>query len=222
MTKYFVFLCALSSISLCGCTAKKTAAEPQVIKVDELAQDFPIPQQLFKIVETELLGETKVLVPVFSYTSLQVLFTEKTAKTLTSPNLLYMLPKGGGQIDLQNVVAGQGSFFLSFPAEQFENLPPLSHLYYLSLAPKINIDSEEFGLGCGKWIDLRDKFSELNKNNFLNLNTSDNRHLFVAAGHYVFVFRKLNQVVLAQMTLVDTKNSFLLCPQVNQMKGAAL
>ncbi len=222
MIKHLFLLCLGSSIFFCSCTAKKNAAEPQVVRVNDQAQDFSIPQQLFKNIEEELLQETKVLVPVYSYTGLQVLFTEKTAKTLTSPNLLYSLPKGGGQIDFQDVITGQGSFFLSFPAEQFENLPPLSHLYFLSLAPKINIDSEEFGLGCGKWIDLHEKFLELNKNNFLNLNTSDNRHIFVAAGHYIFVFRKLNQVVLAQLTLVDTKNSFLLCPQVKQLRGAAL
>lgn len=206
-------------IFLVGCTASKVSAPPTLVTVTDIASDFYIPQEILKNVEKDLLEESKVLAPVFSYTSLHVLFTEKTQKTLTSPSLLYRLPKGGGLVDLQNAVSGKGSFFLSFPGDQFKDLPELSHLYFISQAPKIKIDSEEFGLGCGKWVDLKKQFSNLQKENFLNLNTTDNRHIFVTSGHYIFVFRKLNQVVLSQLTITDSKNSFLLCPQV---KGAAI
>lgn len=206
-------------IFLFGCTAAKVSVPPVTVTVTDIASDFFIPQDLLKNIEKELLEESKVLAPVFSYTSLDVLFTEKTQKTLTSPNLLFRLPKGGGQVDLQRVVSGKGSFYLSFPGDQFKELPELSHLYFISQAPKIKIDSEEFGLGCGKWLDLKKQFSDLQKTNFLNLNTTDNRHIFVTAGHYIFVFRKLNQVVLSQLTINDSKNSFLLCPQT---KGTAI
>ena len=206
-------------IFLLGCTATKVDIPPVTVTVTDIASDFFIPQDLLKNVEKELLVESKVLVPVFSYTSLDVLFTEKTQKTLTSPSLLFRLPKGGGQVDLQRVISGKGSFYLSFPGDQFKDLPELSHLYFISQAPKIKIDSEEFGLGCGKWVDLKMQFSNLQKTNFLNLNTTDNRHIFVTAGHYIFVFRKLNQVILSQLTISDSKNSFLLCPQ---MKGTAI
>ena len=206
-------------ILLFGCTAAKVSAPPVTVTVTDIASDFFIPQELLKNVEKDLLEESKVLAPVFSFTSLDVLFTEKTQKTLSSPSLLYRLPKGGGLVDLQNAVSGKGSFYISFPGEQFKDLPELSHLYFISQAPKIKIDSEEFGLGCCKWVDIKAQFSDLQKTNFLNLNTTDNRHIFVTSGHYIFIFRKLNQVVLSQLTITDSKNSFLLCPQV---KGTAI
>ena len=128
-------------------------------------------------------------------------------------------PIGGGKIDFPDVVKGQGSFYASFPSDQFKQLPELDHLFYVSHAPKKLIDGEEFGLGCGKWVDLKGKFSSLQKVDFLSLNTTHHRHLFVMAGNYVFVFRKLNQIYVTQLTITDSKNTNQLCPQV---KGSNL
>lgn len=216
MTKIFGLFLALV---LVGCFRNASKNDPQVVVVNDVPADFHIPQELIKMIETELQIESKTLQLVFSYAPLKVLFTEKTAKTLVAPQLLYSLPKGGGQIDLQNVVSGQGSYFFSFPEEQFKNYPELSHLYYLSHSPKKNIGNEVFGIGCGKWMDLKSQFSALQSSNFLALNSTDNRHIFVATGHYIFVFRKLNQVLLTQVTITDSKNAFQLCPQI---KGASL
>ncbi len=203
-------------LSLVSCTNSVVNNLPQVITIQEIPADFLIPKQLIKIIEDELLLESKILAPVFSYIPLQVLFSEKTQSTLISPTVRFELPKGGGQIDLQTLVKGKGSFFMSFPKHQFKGLPEIAHLYFISLTPKLKIGEEEFGIGCGKWLDLRGQFSDLQKVDFLNLNSSDNRHISVTAGHYVFVFRNLNQVYLTQVTLTDSKNKSLFCPQLKE------
>lgn len=184
------------------------------IEIHEIAKDFEIPKNFIQIIENDVAVETKILSPVFNYAPLAVLLTEKTSQTLKSASLRYQFPKGGGRIDFSEVIQGQGSFYLSFPSEQFHDLPTLEHLFYVSHAPKKNLQGEEFGLGCGKWVDLKNKFSDLQKADYLNLNTTQLRYLFVTAGHYIFIFRKLNQIYLAQLTLIDSKNETELCPQV--------
>lgn len=202
-----------------GCFASSSVKPSKIIVVDEIAQDFQIPQSFIQTIESDLRLETKILTPVFNFVPLNVLFTEKSPQTLTSPSLQYQFSKGGGRVDLQNFIKGQGSYFMSFPAEQFAALPELEHLFYVSQAPKNKIGTEEFGIGCGKWVDLKNKFKDLQKSDFLSLNTTDQRHLFVTAGNYVFVFRKFNQIYLTQLTIADSKNVNQLCPQV---KGASI
>lgn len=201
---------------LASCSDSTSEQPAQILSVQDMPSDFMMPKQLLKVVEEDLLLESKILAPVFSYIPLQVLFSEKTSGTLISPSVLLNLPKGGGHIDLQSIVQGTGTFSISFPKQQFQNLPKLSHLYFVSVTPKSKIDGEEFGIGCGKWLDLNTQFTDLQKVDFLNLNTSGNRHLLVASGHYIFVFRQLNQVYLTQITIKDSKNSSVLCPQLKE------
>jgi hypothetical protein len=125
----------------------------------------------------------------------------------------FSFPKGGGRLDLKNIITGQGSFYFSFPAEQFTKFPSLVHLYYISQAPAKKIGDEVFGLGCGKWIDIKNKFKNLQKDNFFKLNTTANRYLFALAGHYVLVFRENNQVYLTQLTITDSRFTNELCLQ---------
>ncbi len=211
LNNFVIFLLCL--FFLTGCFESKPELQPVNIVVNDIPEDFFIPKELLKKLEQELLLESKILTLNFSYIPLKVLFSEKTPHTLVSESLLYTLPKGGGQIDLQKVIVGQGTFYISFPENQFQGIPELAHLYFISLAPKIKIEQQEIGIGCGKWLDLNSQFSSLQKKEFLNLNTSDNRHIFVSVGHYIFVFRKLNQVFLTQVTITDSKNTAFLCPQ---------
>lgn len=204
---------------LVGCTSHHEEEAVQVVAVTEVPHDLQIPQSFIQIIESDLQIESKILNPVFNFVPLQVLFKEKSEHVLTSPKVRFDFPKGGGRIDLQNVVEGTGSFYMSFPEEQFKNLPELEHLFYVSQAPKKLIATETFGVGCGQWIDLKTQFAALKKSDYLLLNSTGLRHLFVAAGHYVFVFRKLNQIYLTQVTLSDSKNINELCPQV---KGSFL
>ncbi len=219
MIRFFSSLFFIFVLILISCTSRHEDQPSHIVVVNEVAHDLLIPQAFIRMIESDLLVETKILSPVFNFVPLQVLFTEKSSGVLSHRQVQFDFPKGGGRIDLQQVVHGVGSFYVSFPDEQFKSLPELEHLFYVSQAPQNVISDENFGVGCGKWIDLKNQFAELKKNDFLLLNSTSNRHLFVLAGHYVFVFRKLNQIYLTQVTISDSKNINELCPQV---KGSFL
>ena len=217
-TVFFGFLSLCIGVQV-ACTALKENPTVQVIKVIDIPRDVQIPQAFIQTIESDLQIETKILSPVFNFVPLQVLFVEKSVDVLLNPRMLFEFPKGGGRIDMQEVIRGAGSFYLSFPDEQFKNLPELEHLFYVSQAPEKEILKETFGVGCGKWIDLKNQFTDLKKSDFMLLNSTGQRHLFVLAGHYIFVFRKLNQVFLTQLSISDSRNVNELCPQV---KGSFL
>jgi hypothetical protein len=176
-----------------------------------VAQDIKLPRNLFKELEKEISDDLKTTLPVFVYMPLQVEFREKGHGVLKDSPLLFSFEKGGGQVDLKEVVAGQGTFFMSFPAGQFSETAELMHLYYISQAPVRKIDQENFGLGCGKWVDIKSRFKKLQNPEFLKLNTTQLRHLFVLAGHYVFVFKETNQIYLSQLSVTDSRFTNELC-----------
>jgi hypothetical protein len=198
-------------VFIASCTGNKNSAEPVVIDVNEIATEQNIPRVLMEEMESEIQTESKSVTPLFFFTPLTVEFSEKTPGVLKSPLLRFNFPKGGGQIDLKDVITGDGTYFMSFPSEQFENLPELVHLYFVSNSPVTEIQRESFGLGCGKWIDLKSSFKKLTKSDFLKLNSTDLRHLFVSAGTYVFAFRQGTQVSLTQLTITDSRHVKALC-----------
>lgn len=216
MNNNFIFCLLIVSSLIFGCSKAHEHTEEKPIEINTFPKEISIPKALLQTVEADLANESKVLNPVYLFTPLKVAFTQKTHGTLSSEKVLYSLPKGGGTLDMQSIATGQGSFYLSFPEEQFKEkeLPELEHLFFVSHSPITKIDGEDYGLGCGKWVDLKKSFASLQKPNFLQLNTTKNRHLLVMAGSYVFIFRKSNQIYLTQLTITDSKNSDLLCPQV--------
>lgn len=199
---------------LSACSAHQSAEKEtlNVVNVTEVAQDIRLPRNLFKELEAELNEEFSGTATIFTYIPLQVQFNEADGqKVLKDTPLNFHFEKGGGQIDLKEVVSGTGSFYLNFPPDQFSNTSELVHLYYISQAPIKLIGDDQFGLGCGKWIDLKKSFKKLQNGTFLKLNTTQQRHLHVLAGHYVFVFKQLNQIMLTQMSITDTRYPNELC-----------
>lgn len=194
-----------------GCFKSAAPIETMIVNVTEIAKEQAIPKVLMSQIESDVQTESKSITPLYFFVPLTVEFSELSDKVLKSPKMQFNLPKGGGEIDLKDVVIGAGSFFLSFPSSQFEKLPELTHLYYVSNSPITEVQKENFGLGCGKWIDLKSNFSKLQKSDFLKLNTSELRYLYVAAGTYIFVFRQGTQVSLTQLTVTDSRFTKSLC-----------
>ncbi len=206
LKKYLAFF-----LLILGCHSQNEHETSNIIKVKDYAKDIKIPRNLYLELEKEIAAEFKNISPVFVYLPLQVEFRQKGQKVLKDSPLKFVFEKGGGQIDLKDVIIGLGTFYLSFPSEQFSKDLELMHLYYISQAPVKKIDDESFGLGCGKWIDLKSRFVKMQNPEFLKLNTTSKRHLFVLAGHYVFVFKQANEIYLTQLTLSDSRYSQELC-----------
>jgi hypothetical protein len=102
-----------------------------------------------------------------------------------------------------------------FPEEQFKNSEmDLLHLFFVSNSPQTKINNEQFGLGCGKWNDLKSSFKNLQNADYLKLNTNDLRYLKVIAGTYIFVFKKARNLLLTQLTITNSRHTDSLCTQV--------
>lgn len=204
-----IFLICILFLS--GCLKEKKTVEVSTVQIKDLAREVQIPKQIMVQIEDELMAETTSFSPQYILMPLQIQFTSVSENVLAKPILRYELPKGGGDVDLNNVVTGDGSFYMSFPKEQFESLPELSHLYFVSNSPTRSIDGENFGMGCGKLVDLKKSFGKLQKEDFLKLNTTELRYLPVITGRYVLVFRQGNQINLTQLTITDSRYTSELC-----------
>lgn len=205
-----------SMVLFFSCTEKHEKSHDKIstLHLKELAEDIRIPKELLKIVEDEVKSENKTASLMYTFLPLTVEFNNKSPDVIKSNPLQIVLPKGGGSIDLKSIVVGSGSFYISFPEEQFVGQPELTHLYFISQASSQKIDEETYGLGCNKWIDLKSSFKKLQKNTFLKANTTDLRYLYVLAGSYIFIFRQNNQIFLTQLTLTDSRYSDKLCSTV--------
>ena len=92
------------------------------------------------------------------------------------------------------------------------------HLFYISNAPKIALQNSQFGLGCGQWTDLKNQSLDFQKMNFLKLNTTDLRHLYVTAGQYIFVMKKEKNIFISHLDITDSQQEDKLCHKIFSIK----
>ena len=205
MTKFFIIFQITTVLIFSGCHFfQKKETQFTDIKIEVRAVDFSAPTKIFDQIETELVG-TATLQAAYLMAPLQVVLSSESNGVIRNSPIRLSFPNGGGRLDLANYVSGHGSFYLSFPPKQFEELPRLEKLYFVSDSPKKKIEGEEFGLGCGKFVDIKNKFDSLQKPNFLKLNTTDLRYLYVVSGFYIFVFKNNNQFYLTHLHVTDSR-----------------
>lgn len=208
-----ILIAITSMILMLSACEKAIETKPKVILNNSLANDFKVPEAIFTAIRKNL-GEGITIEPEYLFTDLDVEVHTDQKAVLSFSNLLFKLPNGGGAIDLKNYVTGEGSFYLRFPPEQFETKPELAFLFYISDSPKVKIRDEEYGLGCGQWVDLKPKFSKLQDKTFLKLNSVDHTYAHVLSGQYIFVFKKGIQYYLTHLNLFDSRYSDKMCSTI--------
>jgi hypothetical protein len=206
-----VFFIILTMISC----SKQNEPTPTLINEKSIATDFKIPKAFLDKLK-ESMGKDIHAQPEIIFTNLDVVLYTDQENVLKLPMTRIKLPSGGGQIDLAEHVVGQGSFYLSFPNDQFNvNQMSLENIFYISDSPQVKIDNESYGLGCGKWIELKSKLKELQIYKFLKLNTFNQHYVHVAAGQYIVVLKKgLSQFFLAHLNLTDSRYTHKLCSNI--------
>jgi hypothetical protein len=131
-------------------------------------------------------------------------------------NTVFRTPRGGGLIDLADVVTGdKGSFLVNFvarsPDAPDEKLTNLS-VYYLSEVRKKEIDNKVYGTGCHSLVDI----SRSVKNNITSkgfrVNAKDDRYYYAMAGTYLFVSYALEKIRIAALRVKDTSITGFECP----------
>lgn len=212
MNKWKIKNLIISSLVLSSCHFfKKSEINYEDTRVDSRAADFKIPKIIFDEAESEVSKETPNLQPVYLFFPIKVALFSRSKDVVKNQAVRITYPTGGGSLDLKNYISNQGSFSLSFPPEQFAALPTLVGLYFISDSPKKKIDGEEFGMGCAKFVNLKDQFKSLQKDDFLKLNTTDLRYLYVVSGIFVFVFRDRNQIYLSHLRITDSRYPEFFC-----------
>jgi len=195
---------------LIGCT-QHHEIQPELITVSSVADDFKIPKAFVLKIKESLSKESQAK-PEFIFSPLKVSLYSDQENVLQQNYLHIQLPNGGGKIDLAEWLKGDGSFYLGFPSEQFNNPQvTLENIYYISDVPQVTVDGEKYGLGCGKWIDLKPKLKEVQKHNFLKLNTFNLRYLYVSVGYYLVVQKKGTQYFVSHLNLTDSRYKDKLC-----------
>lgn len=200
-----------------ACTSKTSfrTADPEVVKVDELPEDFKIPAHVWTLIEKSSdMEEPEVDVKNMqaSYSNVKVFLTEKNEKVLRNPSYLIELPRGGGEVDLAQYLTGrQGSFYLGFelPAEFHEGSN--FKVIYISDGRRRKLEDRIYGAGCNQYLDITPKFLEMMKGEGLKANTTRQRHATVLAGRYIFSAIKDHRVLMSQVTITDSDHNNLLC-----------
>lgn len=222
--RYWLLWPCLGLLVACTKHFQFRTESPEVVKIDELPQDFKLPAAIWDLAQQGGNKGTKEEAPKKEgaaeetaqanviYTGVKVYLTEKNDRILRTPSYRLELPSGGGEVDLANYVTGSaGSFFVGFdlPAEFQEGKN--FHVFYVSTARKRRIDDRVFGGGCTQYFDITKKFIEMMKNEGLKVNTTRERDVTVLAGHYIFSVMKDDQIYISQVTITDSQHKNLLC-----------
>lgn len=200
-----------------GACAKKDSfrtAHPQVVKIDEIPEDFKIPANIWTMIEKT--GEEKKSGEPSSsgifYSTLKVFFTEKNPGILQNPSYLIDLPRGGGTVDLSRYLSGQhGTFYVGFELSAEFQEGTNFKVFYISNGRKRKLEDRVYGAGCHQYLEITHKFLEMMKAEGIKVNTTRQRHVTVLAGHYIFSVIKENRIYITQVTITDTQNKNLLC-----------
>ncbi len=141
-----------------------------------------------------------------TFSTITVKLVEKTSGVLIDPELEIKLPRGGGEIDLSQLVRGQGTFRVFFEFEETENKDKMQ-IYFVSKARKRKIDGEIWGAGCKKFMDLKNYLLKAGKEKGIEVNTTRNRHDSVLGGTFFFLMGRQ----VTQVTFTDHQQPQLFC-----------
>ena len=194
--------------------------------VAETSKNFLFPAGLKEEIEEAYVAFMKTQGPPFDiktkeellvqlpreYLDLEVKLTPVASGILTAPTQ-FILPRGGGAIDLKDYVKGtKGSFFVSFKwAKTTTPDQPLSSIkiFYLSQAKKRKIDDENFGAGCDRYMDVTSFIQSLSPG--LKVNATSQRYVSVLAGIYYFVGFEKEKIYLGALKIMDSRHPQIQC-----------
>lgn len=212
MNRLRILSLLITTLLLSACPLfKKGEVSYQEVAIESRAADFKVPKVIFDEIEAEIVKESPNLQPVYLFSPIQVTLESQSRGVVKGDAVHVTFPNGGGQLDLKDYVLGSGTFSISFPSIQFESLPQLIGLYFLSDSPQRKIEDEVFGLGCGQFVNIKDQFASLQNEGFLKLNTTSLRYLYVVSGIFMFVFRDRNQVHLSHVHVTDSRYPDFFC-----------
>lgn len=204
----------LFSLIFFSCSKKTESVENETrtIKVEELQNDFKVPESLWKQMAGEDSAATKENQIIF--VPLKVEMTEKNPRVLKGQKLVIELPRGGGEIDMAQWTGEEnGTFYLKLSLLEVDKVEQ-SKAFFLSQTRRRKIGDELLGMGCNKFVEFGPLYEKAMSATGLALNTTRHRHLTVAGGRWFLLAKNQGKTYLSQVTFTDTTQKDLFCGDV--------
>jgi hypothetical protein len=186
------------------------------------SKDFFVPKKMRTHIENEylkfirsknpknVLTDEELLLQIpRDFLDVKIRFRGANPGTL-SDHVEFILPRGGGEIDLKNYVVGnKGSFYLTYEAARSDEPDKAvdSHLvYFLSESKKQAISGDTFGAGCGQYMDVTHVLSQARSKGGFQLNATESRYVPVITGVLYFVhFDENRKIYIAAVRILDSR-----------------
>ncbi|MGE0525759.1 MAG: hypothetical protein AB7G93_19220 [Bdellovibrionales bacterium] len=122
-------------------------------------------------------------------------------------------PVGGGVVDLAEVVTPvRGAFHVKIVAKTDKDEPIEDlRVFFVSRGKKRRIAGQDFGAGCGKFMDITRYFHKRMADSGFDLYTADQRYVSVLAGTFVLVGFDPETLHVGSVSFTDSRFSDLLC-----------
>ena len=184
------------------------------------AKDNPIPEELVKRIDEDYhkaMNPDPKLEPkkTIARHVLNVVteLTQPKTRALKGPTRI-MTPPGGGSIDLADYVLPlKGAFQMKVALEdEHHQSQPISKVYFISQSKQRKIEDENYGAGCGKYMDITSYFNKQMKKSGFDLYTADQRYVSVVRGTFILVSYLPEALQLASVTFLDSRYTKWDCP----------
>jgi hypothetical protein len=206
MRKIFLFL--MFVLSACTQHNQFETSENDLAIVDQLPEDFPVPQVVWDSMKSKNPDEKEK--PII-YTSVKLFLKEKNKGVLKKSLFAYEFARGGGELDLSTVLGPySGTFFLGFELPEFENVYQ-KKVFFISESRQRKVDDEILGSGCNKVLDISTEFFKKNKDKGIEINTTRSRQDSILGGHLIFLAETEKNWLLTQVTFFDSSRTDLFC-----------
>lgn len=147
-----------------------------------------------------------------SLINVNVKLTQKHHAALFEDALIRM-PTGGGVIDLSDSVSPlRGAFNVSFELTDMhgEVLTP-SRIFFVSHAKTRIVGGEEYGDGCGRFMEITTAYHKKWGKSGLEVYSADQRYLSVLGGTFLFIGFSKEALSVASVSFTDSRYPGLLC-----------
>jgi len=219
------FLC----MTLMACKQEEVKGGPyRELSVIKTSRDFLIPLELKKKIEanyikwfrsedpTNIDTDEKLMDKLpRDFLEVDVFFSQKNPGAFER-DFVFRSPRGGGLIDLKNLVTGtKGSFFVRFDVTlsggENIDIPPGFQAYFISNTPPRKIGDEKFGSDCRILIDITNDITGSMAGLGLRVNATEARYFNSLVGDYFFVGYAKEKILLASVSIDDSSRNFTRC-----------
>lgn len=218
--KLVTLLLVVIFLSACEDPPSYLSGRKLVINMAATTQDVSLPPKLWEELEsvyrplaldltqkTETDSKAKLEIPT-DFFAFHVYLVEKTKGVLKKGNVDLQFGKGGGVLNLEDFVNDEkrGTFYLGLQPNITYEKSDVFKVFYLSNAKKVKIDGEEFGSGCGHYLEITDFYGKAMKTDGLLLNTSGARYVSQLVGSYFMAVSVKGKLNLSQLTILDSRH----------------